>query len=228
MTHERKGSKELPLIYLEQYDLGEITPEIIEELQRLFDHAYHNSSMYSYFLEDIEERPEVFKLIIARHHDSSNAVVGGAVAEAKEHNFIDYQGFPPVHVKRFTVLPEFRGMGVGRQLLDETKRYCFEELGLQAIFGESNETGALAMYGREGALYHIGSIENSLRRTSPEANVRHFRKFISDPYFRETEFRYPVGDGIQFVFCGDDGTAQFFRDHGYISQGEILSEKTES
>lgn len=78
------------------------------------------------------------------------------------------------------------------------------------------------MYGREGALYLGDSIKQYSTRNSPEQNIKHFKEFIINPVFRD--YRLPSGDGIQFVYCKDHATAQFFREHGYVSKEELLEE----
>lgn len=219
--YEVAGTKESAPTYLERFGLDEVSGEILDELAIPFAEAYHNGHMHKDLLEDLGQRPQPFQLFVARLQDPANTLVGVSVVESKRHEFIDYLDFDPVHVKRFTVLPDFRGMGIGKQLLDESKRYALEELGLRAMFGESNEAGALSLYGREGALYQVDSIKNTLRRTTAEQNIGYFVKFITDPAFRD--FRYPVGDGIQFVYSGDDETTDLFYAHGYASREELLA-----
>jgi GNAT superfamily N-acetyltransferase len=206
--------------YLEHFTLDEVSGETLDELTIPFTQAYHNGHMHQDLVEDLKQRPEPFQLFIARLTGSTNTLAGVSVVESKPHDFIDYLGFEPVHVKRFTVLPEFRRMGIGKQLLDASKRYCLDELGFPAMFGESNEVGALSLYGREGALYQVDSIKNTLRRTTAEQNVGFFVMFVTDPAFRD--FRYPIGAGIQFVYPQDEETAEFFRAHGYASAEELL------
>lgn len=62
---------------------------------------------------------------------------------------MEYYSFPPVHLKRFTVDPEYRSYGIGKKLLDSLKKLAFEELNISVIFGQSNETGAISFYLRE-------------------------------------------------------------------------------
>jgi GNAT superfamily N-acetyltransferase len=206
---------------IEQLSINEVAPSTLDQLESLYANSYHDSHMYPDLLADMESRPEVFRLFLARLHDSARTIVGARVIESKIHDNVDYHNLPPVHGKRFSVSPDLRGKGIGRQMIQAGKQYCFEELGLRAIFGESNEIGALALYGREGALYKCSTIENSLRRTTPAQNMEFFAKFLTDPDLRG--FRYPTGGGIHFVYCRDLATTQFFQEQGYISQADILA-----
>jgi len=211
----------LPPARLERFGLDNIPADTLQGLQALYSAAYHNAQMYEDLIADIERQPDVFQLLVARLDDQPEIVVGAEVIETKEHPFIDYLGYPPVHGKRFSVLPAFRSRGIGRQLITEGRRYAFEDLDLSVIFGESNEAGALSMYGREGSLYFLDSIKNSSRRNSPEDNVRFFAEFITNPLFRR--YRYPQGDGIRLAYPRDEQTAQFFRQHGYVSKDDLLA-----
>ena len=201
---------------IEQLDVVEAAA-ILPELQNLLDGSYHDSHMYRDLAEDVAQAPNPFQLFLAR----SSEVVGVAVVESKVHPAFNYLEFPPVHVKRFTVAEAVRGMGIGKQLLDASKHYCFEELGLQALFGESNEKGAISMYGREGALYSKDATREYWRRNTPEESLTYFAMDITDPLRRGE--RYPNGEGIRFVFCKDDETTQLFRALGHISKPELLS-----
>lgn len=201
------------------YGLDEATA-ILPKLQTLLEGAYYDSHMFRDLSEDVRHAPDPFQLFLARLDDSVQPV-GIVVVEAKVHPAFDYLGFPPVHFKRFTVAQAARGHGIGKQLLDAGKRYCFEELGLQVAFGESNEIGALSLYGREGALYDLESIRDYWRRNASDQALQYFALDITDPQRRGE--RYPHGNGIRFIFAKDTQTAQFFHRHGYISKSELLT-----
>lgn len=205
-------------LVIEELDTQAAT-DTLNELQGLLDGAYHNSHMFRDLAEDLEERPDPFRLFLAT---VETRPVGVAVVERKFHQNYDYLGLSPVHVKRFTVANSMRGLGIGRRLLDVSKTYAFDELGLDVLFGESNEYGALALYGREGAYYRRETIEKYLRRNDPAAQaLLYFALDISDSRFRER--RYPNGDGIHFAFPADETAARFLKGGGFISQAEVLS-----
>lgn len=205
-------------IAIERFGLEE-APTALPELQTLLDGAYHNSHMYKDLAGDLDQAPEPFQLFIARTVDQDEVAVGVAVVEAKVHEAFDYLDLPPVHLKRFTVARALRGMGIGQRLLDECKRYAFGEVGLQGLFVESNEIGAIAMYGREGALYSRESIYEYYRRNKPGHALAYFNMAITDPIRRHE--RYPNGEGIRFAFARDEEAAQFLRAHGYISKDDL-------
>lgn len=213
-------SGETPHIHVERLALGD-TVSVLPNLQVILDGAYHDSHMYQDLAEDLSQEPDPFQLFLARSGDQKDTVMGVAVVESKIHPAFDYLDFPPIHVKRFTVAEAARGKRIGKLLLDDAKRYGFEDLGLSAIFGESNEIGALSMYGREGALYSSEAISEYWRRNTPEQGMSYFAMDLSDPKRRGE--RYPSGEGIRFVFAGDKQTAQFFREHGYVSKDEVLA-----
>jgi ribosomal protein S18 acetylase RimI-like enzyme len=207
-------------VTIERLGLSEAAA-VLPQLQDLFDGAYHDSHMSSDLAEDIEAKPEVFYLFLARTDDHPDTIAGVAVVESKVHPAFDYLGFPPIHLKRFTVGQAVRSMGIGKRLLDEVKGYSFEEQSLKALFVESNEIGAISMYGREGALYSLDSIQEYWRRNTPEQALTYFAMDITDP--RRRGERYPNGEGIRFVYSRNEETTRFFRDHGYISKDELLS-----
>lgn len=204
-------------ITIECFGIEDFPVERLPELQQVFSKAYYNGHMYEDFVADLADKPDVFQAFLATQEGK---IVGVAVVETKPHPFIDYRGFPPVHLKRFTVLPEHRGKGIGKRLLDEAKGFAFNEAGLEVLFGESNEVGALSFYGREGALYLTEVIKSYSRRNSPQENLIFFREFLTNPVFRS--YRFPEGNGIQFVFCKSDETARLFRDNGFASKDELL------
>ena len=207
---------------IEQLGLHEVSPDVLARLEVLYATAYHDSHMYSDILEDIALQPEIFQLFVARAND---AIVGARVIESKAHSFIDYHGRVPVHGKRFSVSPSLRDQGIGGAVIEAGNDYCFDDLDLDVVFGESNEIGALSLYGRKGALYALGSIEKALRRNTPEAARRLFTKFITDPELRE--LRLPGGvpggnDAVQFAYCRDQDVAEEFRGYGFVSYEELV------
>jgi GNAT superfamily N-acetyltransferase len=201
---------------LERLSLDETTAEILVQLEELYARAYANSHMHADLLDDVRSRPEVFQLFMVR---AGRRVVGARVIESKRHPFVDYMGFPPIHGKRFAVLPELRGEGIGHRIVQASTEYTFHELGMQAIFGESNEVGALAMHGREGALFLLDSIAKLLPRNSPTQATVLFAELIANRRLRE--FRFPTGDGVQFAYCRDDETSRQFRARGYRTSSEF-------
>lgn len=212
---------DLPPIAIERFGVNEAN-SMMPQLKAVLDGAYHNAHMYRDLTDDIEGGPEPFQLFVARTNDQEAEAVGAAVVEAKVHEAFDYLDLQPVHLKRFAVLETFRSMGIGKRLVEASKRYSFGKLGLSALFVESNEIGAIAMYGREGALYDSESIHEYYRRNTPEQALAYFNMAITDPQRRGE--RYPNGEGIRFVFARDEDTSQFFREHGYISRDELAKE----
>jgi GNAT superfamily N-acetyltransferase len=184
--------------------LNHISGILLEELESLYAQAFHASRMHQRLVEDIASAPEIF---------------GARVIESKSHPEFYYRGNPPVHGKRFCVSSTARGHGVGRSLIAAGKDYCFGELRLKAIFGESNEIGALALHGREGALFSLDSIEKCSRRNSAVENVGFLREFLRAPAFRR--YRLPAGSGIRFVYCNDPQTAQSFMAAGHVSVSQL-------
>lgn len=213
-------------VVIEQRSLEQVDTATLENLKSLYAQAYYNPHMYEDLIRDMESRPEIFQLFLARTDDVDESVIGARVIESKDHSFIDYHGHAPVHGKRFTVSPDYRGQGIGTTLIEAGKDYCFNELDIQAIFGESNEVGALSLYGRQGALYALGSIEKSLKRNSREDGQRIFAEFLTNPCLRG--LRFPAGDGIQFVYCRDKTTADEFRGYDFASYQELVSTDTEA
>lgn len=221
MSVHRLGAEGKVGIEVERLGLGEISAEVLAQLEQLYADAYYNTQMYESLLEDIREEPQIFQLFLARPAGSSHEVAGARVIELKPHSFIDYREYPPVHGKRFCVSPSLRRMGIGKTLIGEGSRYCFQELEVKAIFGESNEIGALALHGREGALFCVESIEDRSSRNDPRENVEFFKEFFVNPKFRS--YRLPVGDGVHFAYCADADTAADFHANGYRSIEEILA-----
>ena len=190
----------------------------LPELREILEGAYYDSHMYRDLTEDLESAPDPFRLFLAV---SDGQPIGVAIVERKQHDDYEYLGFPPVHIKRFTVVSSARGMGVGKTLLDASKAYAFEELGLNILFGESNEYGALALYGREGAYYRRAAVERYNRRNDSAQALKYFAIDISDPRLRGR--RYPSGDGIHFAFPADGTTRRVLESSGFISQADILA-----
>jgi GNAT superfamily N-acetyltransferase len=209
-------------IDIRQLGLDEVTPAL-GALERLYRGAFHNSHMYEGLLEDLSEAPEIFRLFVAVPADSPEQIIGARVIETKSHPDFEYLGCPPVHGKRFCVTPSARGRGVGRGIVTAGKRYCFDELKVSALFGESNEIGALAMHGREGAMFSLESIRQISRRNGPEENLRFFQRFLADPAFRS--YRYPVGPGVRFVYCRDPHASRRFEAAGFASASDLENTK---
>jgi GNAT superfamily N-acetyltransferase len=193
---------------------------VLAELETLFASSYHNSHMYDNLLEDVGRRPEIFRLFLARDYAVGGRIVGARVIESMPHPSVNYLGFPPVHGKRFSVAPERRGERIGHRIVEASKAYVFDELGLRAIFGESNEVGALSMHGREGALYLAESVVRHFPRNDRQQALVIFAEFVTNRSLRE--LRLPLDGGVQFVYCRDARTACFFREHGYLANEELL------
>jgi GNAT superfamily N-acetyltransferase len=204
---------------LTQVGLANVTEDLLRDLKGLYSTAFLSSRMYERLLEDMHAEPEVFEVFVAREAGGGGRLLGARVIESKVHPEFDYHGHRPVHGKRFCVSPAARGLGIGRSLIKAGRRYCFGDLGLNALFGESNEIGALALHGREGALYSLASIEGCSRRNSPGENVEFFREFLQNPTFRR--YRLPDGRGIRFVYCVDARTTASFTEAGYASQANF-------
>lgn len=204
-------------IRVESLGLADITESLLSGMKKVFDAAYHNSHMYRDFREDVGTGPEIFRLFLAK---DGLGTIGIAVVETKRHAAIEYYDYPSVHLKRFTVLPEYRGRGIGKMLIDAVKSYAFNEEKLSVVFGESNEAGALSFYGREGAFYSTDAIRSYSRRNTPDDNLRFFAEFISNPFFRR--YRYPEGGGIPFVFCATESQRSEFEYRGYVSKEALL------
>ncbi len=159
-------------ITIKKFNINQINADILSEVKNVFAKAYHNGHMYEDFINDIKSSPKIFKVFFAY---SDNKIIGIVVIESQIHKFIEYFNFQPVHIKRFTVLPNFRSKGVGKMLLDEAKKHTFKELNIPVIFGKSNEAGALSFYGKEDALYSTETIKNYSRRNSPNENITFFK-----------------------------------------------------
>jgi GNAT superfamily N-acetyltransferase len=205
-------------VRIESLGLADITESLLSGMKKVFDAAYHASHMYRDFREDVGAHSTVFRLFLAK---DGSEIIGIAVVETKRHAGIEYYGYPSVHLKRFTVLPEYRGNGIGKMLIDAVKAYAFTEENLSVIFGESNEAGALSFYGREGALYSTDAIGSYSRRNAPDDNLRFFTEFISNPFFRR--YRYPEGGGIPFVFCATEKQRSEFEGRGYVLKEILLA-----
>jgi GNAT superfamily N-acetyltransferase len=203
---------------IDRMSLSEVTPGTFRALRDLYAEAYHDPGMYESFVSDVEGKPEVFQLFAAR--DSAAAIVGAIVVESSVHASVDYRGFPPVHSKRFCVRPELRGQGVGARLLAESRRFCFEELGLKVSFGISNEIVALSLHGREGALFSLPSIEGSSPRNGPRENLGFFAEFLTNPKFKS--YRIPAGEGVRLVYCRDVETAALFEADRHLPLDRLL------
>ena len=203
-------------VVINELDL-EAAQGVLPDLREILVGAYFDSHMFRDLAEDLETAPDPFRLFLASAQDQP---IGVSVVEKKEHEDYEYFDNPPVHIKRFTVASIARGLGVGKSLLDASKRYAFDELQLSLLFGESNEYGALALYGREGAYYRKESVERYNRRNNPFEALQYFAIDISDPRLRGR--RYANGGGIHFAFPADEPTQRLVERHGFISQEDIL------
>lgn len=212
--------RRLPDLRLEQLELADVRDDVLPELEELYARSYHNSHMYRDLLDDIARAPEIFWLFIMRDRAAPGRIVGATTIDSLRHPHIEYLGFPPIHGKRFSVAPERRRQGIGTQLLEAANAFVFDELKLPAIFGESNEIGPLAMYGRAGALYLTDSVVDHLPRNTAEQALAIFAEFIENPRLRE--LRLPTGHGVQLAYCRDARIARTFKKHGYVTTNELL------
>jgi len=220
-------------VRVQQFALDEVSGELLLHLKPLYDSTYHSSHMHASLLSDLERRPEVFQLFVAflswaspeNAREGSFApgkIIGARAIESKEVEGVDYLGLTPVYGKRFSVLPSFRSRGVGKQILDRCHEYCFSDLGLRAVFGTSAEIGALAMYGREGALYSLETIQDYSHKNSPEENVAFFREMLGNPVFKSYRLPGLSERDIRFAYCADDETRELLRANGYISKTDLM------
>lgn len=205
---------------LEQLGLADVHRDVLAELEELYARSYRNCHMYQDLIEDIERAPEVFKLFVMCDRAADGRIVGARVIESLRHPFVDYLGFPPVHGKRFSVAPERRGQGIGAQIVAASNTYVFDELALPTIFGESNEIGALALHGREGALYLTDTVVEHFPRNTGEQALAIFAEFIENPRLRE--LRLPSGRGVQYAYCRDEHVTRTFQKHRYVTKDELL------
>lgn len=220
MDISRDGSGGSAEVTFHRLGRNELSGDVLTQLEALYASAYYGSEMFEALLDDAQEAPAIFQLFLATLE--TGRIVGARAIELKPHSFFAYHGHRPVHGKRFCVAPEFRSQGIGKRLIAEGRHYCFEELELEVLFGESNEVGALAMHGREGALFSLESIELHSPRNHPKENLAYLTEFITDPRFRK--FRLPIGEGVQFVHGRDEEVVADFRERGYRSAAELLEE----
>ena len=167
-------------VTIESYTLRELSEQILEDLLPVYQSAYHGSTMHEDLIEDTNTATPRCKLFVAR---SQGKAIGGRVIKIEEDKFLqtlfDHE---LVFGKRFAVHPEFRHHGVGKALLNAGKTYCFNELNIPAMFGQSNEIGAMAMYRREGAMFHKPTIHNYFPRNSNTEAEQHLSLIhISEP-----------------------------------------------
>jgi len=196
----------------------------LERLRDLYDRAYYSSHMFEDVQKDIEKKPELFRMFIALDRDKA---VGARAIELKTdmqttYPGLDYLGLEPVWGKRFAVLPEYRGLGIGKQILETSNKYCFSELNLKALFGSSAEIGALSMYGRAGALYLKETITSYSHKNTPEDNLLYFKEFIANPFFRNYRLPNHSKQDIRFAYAADENTRTLFKENGYITHADLL------
>jgi len=228
----KQTSENLLNVRVRRFTLDEVTERLLLQLKPLYDSAYYNSPMHAKLVADIKKRPEIFHLFVAfipEDSDETEAgnhvlgkIVGARAIESKEDPSVDYLGLTPVYRKHFVVLPSCRGNGVGKEIVARCHEYCFTDLDLKAVFGSSAEIGALAMYGREGALYSLETIRGYSHKNSPDENLAFFREFISNPLFRSYRLSGPGEKDIRFVYCRDKETGELLSANGYISKEELL------
>jgi GNAT superfamily N-acetyltransferase len=209
-----------PAVDIVEFSLDEVTDDLLAQLEPLYSLAYERSRMYVRLVEDLAERPKVFRLFVARTRDETHPIVGARVVESKRHPRFKYHSFAPVHGKRFCVDPKFRGQGIGRRLIAICNRLVFADLQLEALFGESKELGALSMHGREGALYSLDSIRTYSKRNSHAENLAFFATLLADPRFRS--YRLPTARSIHFAYCRDPSVVGMLERHQYISRTALL------
>jgi len=207
-------------IEIRKLSIDELTEAILPDVKQVLDSAYFNSLVYPHLLEDLKEKHEFFRAHLA--YQGFN-LVGLAVIEDKVHPHMDYEGHKPVHLKRFTVHPDHRRKGIGKMLLDEAKKYVFDELKLPVMFVESNEAGALSFYGREGALFSTRAISKYFPGNSPQDSIRLFCRYITDPSFRKLRFK--EDEGVPFVFYGTAEVEKQYQNLGYLSKQGLLKLK---
>ena len=205
-------------IIIKSLSLPDLSVSILWQIEELLDMAFHNSHMYTSFREDIEKSHEYFKVLLA--FDDEN-LVWIVVLEDKVHKGIEYYGHPPVHLKRFTVHPEYRSYGIWKMLLDRLKQYAFIECNLKVVFWQSNEVGAISFYLREWALFCIDTIWKYSRRNSCEENISFFKEYIINPKFKK--YRYPEGQGLAFIYTNNDTIQKEFQNKSYLNRGELFS-----
>ncbi len=182
-------------LQIKNYSLDTFDKKILKDLKKVFDTAYFDSHMYVNFLEDLKEKHKYLQVFLAYDDEK---IIWVVVLEDKIHKWIDYENFPPVHLKRFAVDEKYRWKWIWKKLLDVAQNYAFNHYWLSVIFWESNEIWWIRFYLWQWALFNQEIIETYLRRNSKRENLFLFKEFITNKNLGV--FRYPEGNGLLFVF----------------------------
>lgn len=205
-------------IIIKALDLSDLSWELLKEIEKLLEQAFHESHMYISFMEDIKKSHEYFKVFMAF---DDKIPVGIVVLEDKVHKNVEYYSYPPVHLKRFTVHPDYRSYWIWKMLIDNLKNYAFGEYGLSVIFWQSNEAGAIWFYLREWALFSLDIIGKYSRRNSYEENISFFKEFITNKKFKK--YRYPEWNWLNFIYVQNDEFGKEFWQKTFKNQNDIFS-----
>lgn len=173
--------------------------------------------MYKSFCEDLEINHKYFKWVLA-YEDTE--IIWCWILEDITHKNIDYFWFPNVHIKRYTVLNEYRWKWIWTKILKELKDLAFNHFNLNVIFWETNEISWIKFYWRNWALFQLEKIKKYSNRNSPEDNIKYFWEFINNKVF--SSYRYQTWDGLQFVFVKDTKTNETFIQNGFSTITNIL------
>ncbi|MCT4575638.1 MAG: GNAT family N-acetyltransferase [Alphaproteobacteria bacterium] len=204
---------------IQRHKKEEFSEGLLAKLKPMLDNSYFNSKMFASLQEDLKQQHSYFLAFVAYEKED---IVGFVVVEDKYQESMKevYGDQPPVHIKRFCVSKNFRGNGIGKQLLDEAKKHAFEELNLKLLFGESNESYSCGFYGNQGAMFHMPTLISYNTRISPEDNIKYFKTFSTD--IRFSGYRYQSGHGLAFVFCNDNEIKEDLLSKGFLPYKNII------